>query len=37
MVKSETLVITKEKKTELNHRAIEATLEDKGHTKKLAN
>ena len=36
MVKSETLVITEKKKAEINQKAVEATLKDKGHTKKLS-
>jgi len=37
MVKSETLVITEKKKAEINKKVVEATKNDKGHTKKLSN
>ena len=37
MVKSETLVIAEKKKAEINRKAVEATLDDEGHTKELSN
>jgi len=37
MVKSETLVIAEKKKAEINKKVVEATRNDKGHTKKLSN
>ncbi len=37
MAKSETLVITGKKKTEINKRVVEASLDDKLHTKELSN
>ncbi len=37
MIKSETLVTTEKKKAEINKKAVEATKNDKGHTKKLSN
>jgi hypothetical protein len=37
MVKSESLVVADAKKAEINKRVVDATLNDKGHTKKLSN
>lgn len=37
MVKTESLVIAEERKTQINRRAVEATLADRGHTKALSN
>jgi len=37
MVESETLVIAEKKKAEINKKVVEATRNDKGHTKKLSN
>jgi hypothetical protein len=37
MVKSESLVIAERKKAEINKKAVEATQNDKAHTKKLSN